>query len=36
MIPELSQWVRQEYNLVADVQTAPQKLPVRVYVRREQ
>jgi len=35
MIPELSQWVRQEYNLVADVQTAPQKLPVRVYVRKE-
>jgi len=35
MIPELSQWVRQEYNLVADVQTAPQRLPVRVYVRKE-
>jgi len=35
MIPELSQWVRQEYNLVADVQTAPQKLPVRVYVRKD-
>ncbi len=35
MIPELSHWVRQEYNLVADVQTAPQRLPVRVYVRKE-
>ncbi len=35
MIPDLSQWVRREYNLVADVQTAPQKLPVRIYVRKD-
>jgi hypothetical protein len=35
MLPELSAWVRREYKLVADVQTAPNKLPVRVYVRNE-
>ena len=35
MIPNLSQWIRREYNLVADVQTAPQKLPVRIYVRKD-
>jgi hypothetical protein len=34
MMPELSQWVRQHYDLVADVQTAPQRLPVRIYVRK--
>jgi hypothetical protein len=35
MLPELSAWIRREYKLVADVQTAPNKLPVRVYVRND-
>jgi hypothetical protein len=35
MIPDLSQWIRREYTLVADVQTAPQRLPVRIYVRKD-
>jgi hypothetical protein len=35
MIPELSQWIRREYSLVADVRTAPDKLPIRIYVRKD-
>jgi hypothetical protein len=34
MLPELAAWIREEYQLVADVQTAPNRLPVRIYVRK--
>jgi hypothetical protein len=34
MLPELASWIRSEYSLVADVQTAPNRLPVRIYVRK--
>lgn len=35
MLPELAEWVRRNYTLVADVQTAPNRLPVRIYLRKE-
>jgi hypothetical protein len=35
MIPELAEWVRSEYRLVAAGSTAPNRLPIRVYVRKE-
>lgn len=34
MMPELAQWIQQEYQLAGEVQTAPNRLPVRVYVRK--
>jgi hypothetical protein len=34
MLPELAAWIGSEYSLAADVQTAPNRLPVRIYVRK--
>lgn len=34
MLPELASWVRNEYTLIQEVQTAPNRAPVRVYVRK--
>lgn len=34
MLPELAAFIRSEYSLAADVQTAPNRLPVRIYVRK--
>ena len=36
MIPELSSWIFKNYDLVADIPTAPNKLPVRVYFLKPQ
>ena len=35
MIPELDEWVRQNYALAAQIQTAPGRLPVQIFVRKD-
>jgi hypothetical protein len=35
MLPELAEWVRQNYTLAAQVQTAQGRLPVQVFVRNQ-
>ncbi|MEI6713445.1 MAG: hypothetical protein WCO60_06815 [Verrucomicrobiota bacterium] len=36
MIPELSTWIFKNYDFVTEIQTAPNKLPVRIYFLKPQ